>query len=94
MPGNAAGHQRKSSTNTGAPHSPHHGTRATPNPNRYRDQAQWGPVSTDVAVVLLFTLAGFLIGGAYTTWKTARPLAVALGVCAVLAALGAVLWLL
>ncbi|MGA6203259.1 hypothetical protein [Nocardia testacea] len=50
-------------------------------------------MSTDVAVVLLFTLAGFLIGGAYTTWKTTRPLSIALGVCAALAALGAVLWL-
>lgn len=50
-------------------------------------------MSTDVAVVLLFTLAGFLIGGAYTTWKTTRPLSIALGICAVLAALGAVLWL-
>lgn len=40
MPGNAVGHHRKSSTNVGAPHSPDHGTRATPNPKRYRDQAQ------------------------------------------------------
>lgn len=60
----------------------------------YIDQAQWVAVSTDVAVVLLFTLAGFLIGGAYTTWKTTRPLSISLGVCAVLAAAGAVLWLL
>ncbi|MGW0181951.1 hypothetical protein [Nocardia sp. NPDC003345] len=51
-------------------------------------------MSTDVAVVLLFTLAGFLIGGAYTTWKTTRPLAIALGVAAALAAAAAVLWLL
>ncbi|BDT89621.1 hypothetical protein [Nocardia cyriacigeorgica] len=50
-------------------------------------------MSSDVAVVFLFALAGFLIGGAYTTWKTARPLAIALGVCAVLAAVGAVVWL-
>ncbi len=52
-----------------------------------------GTMSSDVAVVFLFALAGFLIGGAYTTWKTARPLAIALGVCAVLAAVGAVVWL-
>lgn len=52
-----------------------------------------GSMSSDVAVVFLFALAGFLIGGAYTTWKTARPLAIALGVCAVLAAVGAVVWL-
>lgn len=58
------------------------------------DQAQWVSVSTDVAVVLLFTLAGFLLGGAYSTWKTTRPLAISLGVGAVLAAVGAVLWLL
>lgn len=51
-------------------------------------------MSTDVAAVLLFTLAGFLIGGAYSTWKTTRPLAISLGVCAVAAAVGAVLWLL
>ncbi|GGL27791.1 hypothetical protein [Nocardia jinanensis] len=51
-------------------------------------------MSTDVAVVLLFTLAGFLIGGAYTLWKTARPVSIGLGICAVLAAAGAVLWLL
>ncbi|NKY37521.1 hypothetical protein HGA13_31310 [Nocardia speluncae] len=51
-------------------------------------------MSTDVAVVLLFTLAGFLIGGAYTTWKTTRPLAISLGVGALLAVAGAVLWLL
>lgn len=52
-----------------------------------------GTMSSDIAVVFLFALAGFLIGGAYTTWKTARPLAIALGVCAVLAAVGAVVWL-
>ncbi|WP_459548341.1 hypothetical protein [Nocardia sp. X0981] len=51
-------------------------------------------MSTDVAVVLLFTLAGFLLGGAYTTWKNTRPLSIALGVCAALAVAGAVLWLL
>ncbi|MBF6352492.1 MULTISPECIES: hypothetical protein [Nocardia] len=51
-------------------------------------------MSPDIAVVLLFTLAGFLIGGAYSTWKTTRPLAISLAVCAVLAAAGAVLWLL
>jgi len=49
---------------------------------------------SDVAVVLLFALAGFLLGGVYTTWKTSRPLSVALAVCAVLAVAGAVVWLL
>lgn len=52
-----------------------------------------GRVSSDVAVVLLFALAGFLLGGVYTTWKTARPLSIALAVCAVLAVVGAVAWL-
>ncbi|WP_406267438.1 hypothetical protein OH799_22325 [Nocardia sp. NBC_00881] len=49
-------------------------------------------VSTDVAVIILFALAGFLLGGAYTTWKAARPLSITLAVCAVLAAAGAVAW--
>lgn len=55
---------------------------------------QDGPMSSDVTVVLLFTLAGFLLGGAFSTWKNARPLAIGLGVCAALAAIGAVVWLL
>ena len=50
-------------------------------------------MSTEVAAVLLLALAGFLIGGAYSAWKNSRPLAIALGVCAVLAAAGAVLWM-
>lgn len=65
-----------------------------PAPRTRRHQAKWGAVSTDVAVVLLFTLAGFLLGGAYTTWKNTRPLSIALGVCATLAVAGAALWLL
>ncbi|MFD6456372.1 hypothetical protein ACFWF3_36920, partial [Nocardia sp. NPDC060220] len=43
--------------------------------------------------VLLFALAGFLLGGAYTTWKNNRPVAIGLIVAAVLAGLGAALWL-
>ncbi|MFI7668442.1 hypothetical protein [Nocardia sp. NPDC049526] len=43
--------------------------------------------------VILFALAGFLLGGAYSTWKTARPLAIALVVLAALATAGAVAWL-
>lgn len=53
-----------------------------------------GVMSSNVAVVVLFALAGFLIGGAYTTWKTTRPLAIGLGVCAVLAVAGAIVWML
>ncbi|WP_454196309.1 hypothetical protein [Nocardia sp. Marseille-Q1738] len=49
-------------------------------------------VSSDVTVIVLFALAGFLAGGAYTTWKTARPLSIALAVCAALAAGGALAW--
>lgn len=43
--------------------------------------------------VLLFALAGFLLGGAYTTWKNNRAMSIGLIVAAVLASLGAVLWL-
>ena len=49
-------------------------------------------MNKDVAVVLLIALGGFLIGGVYTTWKTARTMAVALLVAAVLAVGGAVAW--
>lgn len=43
--------------------------------------------------VLLFALAGFLLGGAYTTWKNNRAMSIGLIVAAVLAGLGAALWL-
>ncbi|MFF0544697.1 hypothetical protein ACWEVD_12220 [Nocardia thailandica] len=46
-----------------------------------------------MAAVLMFALAGFLLGGAYTTWKNNRVMSVALIVAAVLAGIGAVLWL-
>ncbi|WP_433274992.1 hypothetical protein ACQPZF_32755 [Actinosynnema sp. CS-041913] len=42
----------------------------------------------------LLALAGFLIGGVYSTWKTARGMAVVLGVLALIAVGGAVVWLL
>ncbi|WP_169331660.1 hypothetical protein [Nocardia paucivorans] len=51
-------------------------------------------MSSDVAVVLLFALAGFLLGGAFSTWKNTRPLAIGLGICAVMATIGAIAWLL
>jgi hypothetical protein len=50
-------------------------------------------VSKEIAAVLLLALAGFLAGGVYSTWKTARTFAVLLAVGAVLAVGGAVLWL-
>ncbi|WP_170191824.1 hypothetical protein [Saccharothrix syringae] len=50
-------------------------------------------MSKELVVIGLLALAGFLGGGAYSTWKTARGLAVVLAVLAVLALGGAVLWL-
>ncbi|GEM29970.1 MULTISPECIES: hypothetical protein [Nocardia] len=50
-------------------------------------------MSSSTAVILLFALAGFLIGGAFTTWKTNRSMSIGLLVAAVMAAVGAVLWL-
>ncbi len=50
-------------------------------------------VSNSVIVVLLFALAGFLLGGAYSSWKNTRWLAIALGVCGVLAVAGAITWM-
>ncbi|WP_169814374.1 MULTISPECIES: hypothetical protein [Nocardia] len=50
-------------------------------------------MSNSVIVVFLFALAGFLLGGAYSTWKNTRWLAIALGICGVLAAGGAVAWM-
>ncbi|WP_169813264.1 hypothetical protein [Nocardia vaccinii] len=50
-------------------------------------------MSHSVIVVVLLALAGFLIGGAFTTWKNgSRLLSGLLAVCAVLAVVGAVLW--
>ncbi|MGH3811959.1 MAG: hypothetical protein ACRDUV_05815 [Pseudonocardiaceae bacterium] len=42
----------------------------------------------------LLALAGFLVGGVLSTWRSSRPLALALGVGAVLATAGGVAWLL
>lgn len=42
----------------------------------------------------LLALAGFLLGGVVSTWRNSRPLALALGFCAVLAGAGGVVWLL
>jgi hypothetical protein len=46
-----------------------------------------------VAIGLL-ALAGFLLGGVYSTWKTARGVAVLLILFAVVAVGGAVAWIL
>ncbi|TDP42982.1 hypothetical protein DFR75_1012101 [Nocardia ignorata] len=47
----------------------------------------------NMSAVLLFALAGFLLGGAYTTWKNNRAMSIALIAAAALAAAGAFLWL-
>ena len=49
-------------------------------------------MSKDVVLILLLAVAGFLIGGVYTTWKTAKVMAGVLGVGALLAIGGAVAW--
>lgn len=49
-------------------------------------------MSKEIAAVVLLAVAGFLAGGVYSTWKTARGLAVLLAVGAVLAIGGAVVW--
>lgn len=49
-------------------------------------------MSKDVVLVLLIALAGFLIGGVYTTYRTAKVMATVLGLAAVLAIGGAVAW--
>ncbi|MFE2956123.1 hypothetical protein [Nocardia tengchongensis] len=50
-------------------------------------------MSTDVTTIILLALAGFLFGGAYSLFKTSRPLAIALAACGVLAAVGAILYM-
>jgi hypothetical protein len=50
-------------------------------------------MSKDVVVVVLLAVAGFLLGGVYSTYKTAKVLAVILGLCAAIAVGGAVVWM-
>lgn len=45
-----------------------------------------------VIVIGLIAVAGFLLGGVYTTWKTAKMLALVLLAAALVAAGGAALW--
>jgi len=49
-------------------------------------------MSTDLTMILLLALAGFLFGGAYSLWKTSRPVAIGLAVCGVLAAAAGLIW--
>ncbi|ACU96146.1 hypothetical protein [Saccharomonospora viridis] len=51
-------------------------------------------MSREVVALLLFGLAGFLAGGAFSMWKRTRGMAVALGGAALLAVGGATAWLL
>ncbi|WP_020671523.1 hypothetical protein [Amycolatopsis nigrescens] len=51
-------------------------------------------MSKEIVAVLLLALAGFLIGGVYSTWKNGvKWLAIALGLASALAVGGAVAWL-
>jgi hypothetical protein len=49
-------------------------------------------VTKDVALIGLLALAGFLVGGVYTTWKTAKVMATVLALAAALAVGGAIAW--
>lgn len=49
-------------------------------------------MTKDVALIGLLAVAGFLIGGVYTTWKTAKVMAAVLAVAALLAIGGAIAW--
>jgi hypothetical protein len=46
----------------------------------------------EIVVIGLIALAGILVGGVYSTWKTARAFAVVLGVLALIALGGAIAW--
>jgi hypothetical protein len=50
-------------------------------------------MSNSVVVIGLIAVAGFLLGGVYSTYKTAKGLAVVLGICAAVALGGAVVWM-
>ncbi len=51
-------------------------------------------MSSSWIAVALLALAGFLLGGVVSTWRSSRPMAMVLGLCAALAAAGGVAWLL
>lgn len=50
-------------------------------------------MSKEVVVIGLIAVAGFLVGGVYSTYKTAKVLAVILGILAAVAVGGAVVWM-
>jgi hypothetical protein len=49
-------------------------------------------MTKDVALIALLAVAGFLIGGVYTTYKTAKVMAGVLALAALLAIGGAIAW--
>jgi hypothetical protein len=50
-------------------------------------------VSKEIVGLLLLALAGILVGGAYSMWKTARKMATVVGIASLLAIGAAVAWL-
>jgi hypothetical protein len=50
-------------------------------------------VSKEIVGLLLLGLAGILVGGAYSLWKTAQKMAVVVGIASLLAVGAAVAWL-
>jgi hypothetical protein len=47
-----------------------------------------------IPVIILLGVAGFLVGGVYATWKTAKLVAVVLAVVAAAAIVGGIAWIL
>lgn len=47
----------------------------------------------DYLPMILLGVAGFLCGGVYATWKTARVFSIVLAVAAVLAAIAGIGWM-
>ncbi|MFL6125275.1 hypothetical protein [Actinophytocola sp.] len=50
-------------------------------------------MSKEVIVIVLLAVAGFLAGGVYSTYRTAKVLSAILGVCALVAVGAAVAWM-
>lgn len=48
----------------------------------------------DLLPVLMLAIAGFLLGGVYALWKTARVFAIVLAAAAAIATAGGILWML
>ena len=50
-------------------------------------------MSKEVVVIVLLAVGGFLVGGVYSTYKTAKVLAMILGLAAAVAVGGAIVWM-